>query len=255
MNIYGNCIKYNRPGGKITTIVDMLAEHDNICTYRWTISDTGVGMSPEFAKNSLFQPFSQEHPGARTLYQGTGLGMSIVKELVTRMNGSIQVDSAPGVGTTFTVELPLPLAQPPQQAAPAAAAEPTRSLDGVTVLLTEDNALNMEIAQFFLQDAGASIIQAWNGQQALDIFQSSRPGEIDVILMDVMMPVMNGLEATRRIRALPRPDAKTVPILAMTANVFADDVAQCRQAGMTDHLSKPLGEEKLRRGILKCLPQ
>ena len=255
LNIYGNCIKYNRPGGRITTIVDTLEEHDNICTYRWTISDTGVGMSPEFAKNSLFQPFSQEHPGARTLYQGTGLGMSIVKELVTRMNGSIQVDSAPGVGTTFTVELPLPLAQPPQQAAPAAAAEPTRSLDGVTVLLTEDNALNMEIAQFFLQDAGASIIQAWNGQQALDIFQSSRPGEIDVILMDVMMPVMNGLEATRRIRALPRPDAKTVPILAMTANVFADDVAQCRQAGMTDHLSKPLGEEKLRRAILSCLPQ
>jgi CheY-like chemotaxis protein len=123
------------------------------------------------------------------------------------------------------------------------------------VLLTEDNALNMEIAQFFLQDAGASIIQAWNGQQALDIFQSSRPGEIDVILMDVMMPVMNGLEATRRIRALPRPDAKTVPILAMTANVFADDVAQCRQAGMTDHLAKPLGEEKLRRAILSCLPQ
>ncbi len=181
--------------------------------------------------------------------------MSIVKELVTRMNGSIQVDSVPGVGTTFTVALPLPLAQPPQQAAPAAQAEPARSLDGVTVLLTEDNALNMEIAQFFLQDAGASIIQAWNGQQALDIFRSSRPGEIDVILMDVMMPVMNGLEATRRIRALPRPDAKTVPILAMTANVFADDVAQCRQAGMTDHLSKPLGEEKLRRGILKCLPQ
>ena len=249
LNIYGNCIKYNRPGGRITTIVDTLEEHDNICTYRWTISDTGVGMSPEFAKNSLFQPFSQEHPGARTLYQGTGLGMSIVKELVTRMNGSIQVDSAPGVGTTFTVELPLPLAQPPQQAAPAAAAEPTRSLDGVTVLLTEDNALNMEIAQFFLQDAGASIIQAWNGQQALDIFQSSRPGEIDVILMDVMMPVMNGLEATRRIRALPRPDAKTELIFALSADAFLEDERQSVEAGMNGHFSKPVNYDKLRRCV------
>ena len=255
LNLFSNSVRYNKQGGTIDTWVTRRSVQDDAAVFEFKIQDTGVGMSPEFAKNSLFQPFSQEHPGARTLYQGTGLGMSIVKELVTRMNGSIQVDSAPGVGTTFTVELPLPLAQPPQQAAPAAAAEPTRSLDGVTVLLTEDNALNMEIAQFFLQDAGASIIQAWNGQQALDIFQSSRPGEIDVILMDVMMPVMNGLEATRRIRALPRPDAKTVPILAMTANVFADDVAQCRQAGMTDHLSKPLGEEKLRRAILSCLPQ
>ena len=255
LNLFSNSVRYNKQGGTIDTWVTRRSVQGDTALFQFKIQDTGVGMSPEFVKNSLFQPFSQEHPGSRTLYQGTGLGMSIVKELVTRMNGSIQVDSTPGVGTTFTVELPFPLAQPPQQATPAPQIEQTRSLDGVTVLLTEDNALNMEIAQFFLQDAGADIIQAWNGQQALDIFQSSRPGEIDVILMDVMMPVMNGLEATRRIRALPRPDAKTVPILAMTANVFADDVAQCRQAGMTDHLSKPLGEEKLRRAILSCLPQ
>ena len=255
LNLFSNSVRYNKQGGSIDTWVTRRSVQGDAAVFEFKIQDTGVGMSPEFVQNSLFQPFSQEHPGARTLYQGTGLGISIVKELVTRMNGSIQVDSAPGVGTTFTVALPLPLAQPPQQAAPAAQAEPTRSLDGLTVLLTEDNALNMEIAQFFLQDAGASVIQAWNGQQALDIFQSSQPGEINAILMDVMMPVMNGLEATRRIRALSRPDAGTVPILAMTANVFADDVAQCRQAGMNDHLSKPLGEEKLRRAILKCLPQ
>lgn len=213
-------------------------------------ADTGIGMSEEFVKNELFEPFTQERADARTRYQGTGLGMSIVRELTERMGGTIEVESRVDEGTAFTVKLPFEIdteaAQREKKKAPAG--EPG-TVKGLRVLLAEDNELNMEIARFFLQELGAESVPVWNGQEALERFADSAPGEFDMILMDVMMPVMDGYEATRRIRALPRADAKTIPILAMTANAFSDDVRRSREAGMNAHLSKPLSEESLHRAM------
>ena len=204
LNIYGNCIKYNRPGGRITTIVDTLEEHDNICTYRWTISDTGVGMSQEFLQR-IFEPFAQEKNDARSVYQGTGLGMSIVKSLVDKMGGTIEVSSQVGVGSTFVITIPFEFAPAPEEkAAPAPAAE--GSIQGLHLLLAEDNDLNAEIAQTLLEDEGAEVTLVTDGKQAVERFQSEPPGTFDAILMDIMMPVMDGLAATRAIRALDRQD-------------------------------------------------
>ena len=247
LNIYGNCIKYNRPGGKITTIVDTLAEHDGICTYRWRITDTGVGMSQEFLAR-IFEPFSQERSDARSVYQGTGLGMTIVKNLVDRMGGTITVSSQEGVGSEFVVVIPFEIAPPPEKVE-----EQTSALDedirGLHLLLAEDNELNAEIAQTLLTDEGASVTVVSDGRQALELFERSAPGTFDAILMDVMMPVMDGLAATRAIRALDRPDAKTVPIIAMTANAFDEDAKKCLAAGMDMHLAKPLHVEKIKQAI------
>ena len=250
LNIYGNCIKYNRPGGRITTIVDTLEEHDNICTYRWTISDTGVGMSQEFLQR-IFEPFAQEKNDARSVYQGTGLGMSIVKSLVDKMGGTIEVSSQVGVGSTFVITIPFEIAPAPEEkAAPAPAAE--GSIRGLHLLLAEDNALNAEIAQTLLEDEGATVTLVTDGKQAVERFQSSPPGTFDAILMDIMMPVMDGLAATRAIRALDRPDAKTIPILAMTANAFDEDAKKCLEAGMNAHLAKPLEMKKLIETLSGC---
>ena len=250
LNIYGNCIKYNRPGGRITTIVDTLEEHDNICTYRWTISDTGVGMSQEFLHRS-FEPFAQEKNDARSVYQGTGLGMSIVKSLVDKMGGTIEVSSQVGVGSTFVITIPFEIAPAPEEkAAPAPAAE--GSIQGLHLLLAEDNDLNAEIAQTLLEDEGAEVTLVTDGKQAVERFQSEPPGTFDAILMDIMMPVMDGLAATRAIRALDRPDAKTIPILAMTANAFDEDAKKCLEAGMNAHLAKPLEMKKLIETLSGC---
>ena len=250
LNLFSNAAKYNKENGTIETYAEEIACDENTATFRFTIRDTGIGMSEDFVNNELFEPFTQEKQDARTQYQGTGLGMSIVKELIEKMNGTITVESVLGEGSAFTVTLPFEIDKHPSAQAANGAADET-ALHGLKVLLAEDNELNMEIAEFFLEDMGAETMQAWNGKEAVEAFRNSAPGEIGVILMDIMMPVMDGLEAVQRIRALDRPDAKTVPIIAMTANAFSEDVERSRKAGMTEHLSKPLNAETLKKAILR----
>ena len=242
LNVYGNCIKYNKMGGSIRTALDCVAQEENKVTYRWTITDTGVGMSQEFLDH-IFEPFVQEKHDARSIYQGTGLGMTIVKSLIEKMGGTIQVTSREGVGSTFVITLPFEIAPPPDQA--DRAQEPEGDIRGLRLLLAEDNELNVEIAQTLLGDEGAEVTLAADGQQAVDLFQASPAGTFDAILMDVMMPVMDGLTATRTIRSLDRPDAKTIPIIAMTANAFDEDAKKCLAAGMNAHTAKPLDVKKL----------
>ena len=250
LNIYGNCIKYNHPGGKITTIVDTLEEHDGMCTYRWTISDTGIGMSQEFLKH-IFDPFAQEKNDARSAYQGTGLGMAIVKSLLDQMGGTIEITSKEGVGSTFVVIIPFEIAPKPEEV-PEPAMLPEEEIKGLHLLLAEDNDLNAEIAEVLLTDKGADVTLVTNGKQALDLFRTSEPGTFDAILMDVMMPVMDGLAAARAIRSLERPDARTIPIIAMTANAFYEDAEKCLAAGMNAHLAKPLEIRKVAAEIARC---
>ncbi len=237
LNLYGNCIKYNRPGGTVATSLQYLGKKDGRVTYRWTISDTGVGMSPEFLKH-IYEPFAQERSDARSVYQGTGLGMTIVKELIEKMDGTIDITSREGIGSTFVVTLPFEIAEPP-------AALPTKNtgntdVRGLKLLLVEDNDLNAEIVETILTDAGAEITTAHDGQEAVTRFRETPPGTFDGILMDIMMPVMDGLSATRLLRALDRPDAESIPIIAMTANAFEEDAQKCLEAGMNAHLAKPL---------------
>ena len=250
LNIYGNCIKYNHPGGSITTIVDTMGDKDGICTYRWTITDTGVGMSQEFLQH-IFEPFAQERSDARSIYQGTGLGMSIVKSLVDKMGGRITVTSKEGVGTTFVVELPFEIAPLPENR-PVQVPAPQGNIRGLRLLLAEDNELNAEIAETLLADEGAAITIVSDGQQAVDMFCENPPETFDAILMDIMMPHMDGLAATRVIRAMERPDAKRIPIIAMTANAFEEDAQKCREAGMNAHLSKALQMKKVVAVIARC---
>ncbi len=250
LNLYGNCIKYNRPGGTVRTALECLGANDGTVVYRWTISDTGVGMSEEFIRH-IFEPFAQEKHDARSVYQGTGLGMSIVKSLVEKMNGTIQVESKVGVGSTFVVTIPFQIAPKPEETA-AQEEQPPADLHGLHLLLAEDNELNAEIAQTLLTDAGARVTLARDGKQALCTFESSPEGTFDAILMDVMMPVMDGLAATRAIRALDRPDAAAIPIIAMTANAFREDAEKCLAAGMNEHLAKPLEIRKMAAVIARC---
>ena len=250
LNIYGNCIKYNRPGGKISTRVEAQDVRDGWCVYRWTISDTGVGMSQEFLDH-IFDPFAQEKNDARSVYQGTGLGMTIVKGLIEQMHGNIEVTSEVGIGTTFVVEIPFEIAPPPEEF-PVKEAAPSGDIHGLKLLLAEDNELNAEIAETLLTDAGAHVTIVKNGKKAADCFEAASPGTFDAILMDVMMPVMDGLAATRAIRAIPRADARQIPILAMTANAFEEDARQCLAAGMNVHLAKPLQMDKVLAALMEC---
>ena len=249
-NIGGNAIKYGRAGGYVHATCSIVSQTENTVRYRFICEDNGCGMSEEFQKH-MFEPFSQENSCARTTYQGTGLGLSIVKKLVDAMGGTVTVVSEKGVGTTFITEIPLKLD-------PAAfdAEKPEEEIDttvfrGLHVLLVEDNEVNMEIAAFLLEDSGAEVTKAWNGAEGLEKFNASAPGTYDLILMDIMMPVMNGLEAAEKIRALDRPDSETVPIFAMTANAFSDDAARSRKAGMNEHLTKPLDLEKITKAVRK----
>ena len=235
LNIYSNCIKYNRRGGKVITHVVSNKQPDGKILVRWEIADTGIGMSQEFLKH-VFEPFSREENSGNGV-GGTGLGMPIVKQLIELMGGSIKVSSKLNVGSTFVISIPFkPAAQP--QEAEQAASEPT--IEGCRLLLVEDNDLNAEIAATLLEGDGAYVSIAGDGAQALEAFAKSPAGTFDAILMDVMMPKMDGLAATRAIRALDRPDAARIPIIAMTGNAFQEDVQECLDAGMSAHLAKPI---------------
>lgn len=250
LNIYGNCIKYNKPHGKVTTTLKCLGEKNGIVTYRWTISDTGIGMSEEFLKH-IFEPFVQEHSDARTVYSGTGLGMSIVKKIIDRMNGTIVVTSKEGEGSTFVITLPFEIAEKPEEI--LAEMDGEVNIAGLHLLLAEDNELNAEIARTLLEDEGAITTIVNDGQQAVDIFSRNKPGTFDAILMDIMMPEMDGLSATKAIRALDREDAGTIPIIAMTANAFDEDEKKCMEAGMNAHLVKPLDIQKMKEAVCRYL--
>ena len=244
MNLTNNAIKYNRHGGKVAVSCRELAHDDHIATFTFICADTGIGMSQEFQAHA-YEPFTQEgRNDARTHYDGSGLGLSIVKQLVEQMDGHIEFTSKEGVGTTFYVTLPLHIGVQPVGEQPPVSIRPI-DLTGMRALVVEDNDLNMEITQFLLDKHGIFSTGVSNGQQAVDAFAAAPMGTFDMILMDVMMPVMNGLEATRRIRAMDRPDAATIPIVAMSANAFADDVQRSLDAGMNEHLTKPIDENRL----------
>lgn len=249
LNIFSNAIKYNKPNGSISCKAECSAIGENTVTYSCTISDTGIGMSKEFVEH-IFEPFAQERSDARSTYQGTGLGMAIVKSLVDKMGGTIEIDSTQGEGSTFVVTIPFEIADASEITNEVT--EQKASIQDLRILLVEDNELNMEIAQYLLEDAGAVVTKAFDGKQAVDLFAENPAGTFDVILMDVMMPVMNGIEATKAIRLMDRSDARMIPIIAMTANAFDEDRQATRNAGMNAHLAKPLDGKEVLRVISKC---
>lgn len=243
LNIYSNCVKYNKVGGKVDTRFQYMGYENGVVTYRWIISDNGIGMSEEFLQH-VFEPFAQEHSDARSIYRGTGLGMAIVKTLVDKMHGTIEVTSKEGEGSTFVITLPFEVAEKENIKEPEKP-DDNASIAGLHLLLAEDNELNAEIAQVLLEEAGAEVTLVKDGQQAIDMFRDMPAGTYDAILMDIMMPVVDGLSAARSIRKMERQDALDIPIIAMTANAFAEDAEKCMQAGMNAHLSKPLQIEKV----------
>lgn len=246
MNIYSNCIKYNRENGKITTDIQVIANDERRVTYRWTITDTGIGMSQEFL-TQIFEPFVQAETDARSVYQGTGLGMSIAKALIEQMGGTLEVSSERNVGSTFVVTIPFEIADK-KEIAQVEKVEKV-SIRGMRILLAEDNELNRDIAETILMEEGAEVTSVVNGREAVDAVRSHSTGTFDLVLMDVMMPVMDGHEATRQIRQMGRPDTDTLPIVAMTANAFAEDVQKSLDAGMDAHIAKPLDIPKMIRMI------
>ena len=249
LNIYGNCIRYNHLGGSISTSIKSWIEGGNKVVYQWDIRDTGIGMSQEFIQH-IFEPFSQEKKGARTIYQGTGLGMSIVKKLLEQMGGNIAVTSQEGKGSNFLITLPLEIAPTPQLEVEKV--EECYDIQGIRILLAEDNALNAEIAKTLLEDAGAVLTVVADGRQAVESFVAA-PESFDVIILDLMMPVMGGLAAAKKIRGLDSSIAKDIPIVAMTANAFKEDVQQCLEAGMNAHVAKPLDMAKLRQVLCQLV--
>ena len=279
VNIVSNAVKYTDAGGEVNcSLRELDGAPAGSALIEFTISDNGIGMSREFAAR-VFEPFTQERSDGRTTYQGSGLGLAIVKKTVDGMGGTITLDTELGKGSTFSVVLPFEIAEGEVGAAPAAdagdAADASEAADaardaaaaavageaavaaegdvsGLRALLVEDNDLNLEIAQYVLDEAGVTVTVAKDGQQALDVFAASPAGSFDVVLMDVMMPVMDGLEATRRIRSLDRSDALAVPIIGMSANAFAEDVAKGKQAGMNDYVVKPISRKKLMEALAKC---
>lgn len=257
INILGNAVKYNREGGSVSVTVQRLHDseavrpQDGTVRIRITVKDTGVGMSKEYLRK-LFEPFTQEKSGARSSFTGSGLGMAITKDLIGQMGGTIRVASVQGEGSIFTAELPFrPAAQVDMEneaektTADSLSSAEEKPLDGMKLLLVEDNALNSEIAEYILKNSGAEVVRAGNGAEAVRAFSDSGRDEFDCILMDIMMPVMDGIEAAQKIRAMDRPDALTVPIVAMTANAYAEDMRKTKAAGMNEHLTKPLDNKKM----------
>ena len=252
MNILSNAVKYNRENGHIyISCIEIPSEQPEMTTMEFVCQDTGIGMTEEFQK-CVFEPFAQEHTGSRTKFAGTGLGMAISRKLVEKMDGTITFESEKGVGTTFVIRVPFKIdldADKHEEQTDAS----EKSIKGLNILLAEDNELNMEIAEFMLQNEGAHVSKAWNGQEAIEVFKKSEPGEFDVILMDIMMPIMNGYEATKIIRSLDREDAKVIPIIAMTANAFTEDRIRAKEAGMDEHVAKPVDVELLVKVIHKLV--
>lgn len=248
INIIGNAIKYNHPGGWVRCSFRESRYADGVCRLEFICEDNGAGMSETFQRH-MFEAFAQENSDRGSLSGGVGLGLAVVKKLVDERGGTIQVDSARGQGTRFRVVLPMmPSEAEPEAALPDAAA----SIAGRRLLVAEDNELNREIAVYLLQEAGAMVDQAADGKEAVEMFAASAPGTYDAVLMDVMMPELDGLSATRAIRGMDRPDAQ-LPIIAMTANLFDEDVAACLVAGMDAHIPKPLEAGQMIRTIAEWL--
>ena len=244
MNILSNAVKYNKENGYVyISCREIPSKQTAMTTLEFVCRDTGIRMTEAFQKR-IFEPFAQEHAGSRTKFAGTGLGMPITKKLVEKMGGTISFESKEGTGTTFVIRIPFRIDTDRKDRTETEEKTET-SIQGLHVLLTEDNELNMEIAEFVLQNEGTVVTKAWNGQEAVDIFRKSSPGEFDVILMDIMMPVMNGYEAAKMIRSLDREDAKVIPIIAMTANAFIEDRMRAKEAGMDEHIAKPVDRKLL----------
>ena len=252
MNILSNAVKYTPTGGHIRFEVDELPRNEHYARYRFVVQDDGIGMSEAYQK-TLFDPFTREERSGTNKVQGTGLGMAITKSVIDLMGGSISVESATGKGTRFEVVLEFPIdteADTVQQAQALPEEEETTSpLSGMKFLCAEDNAINAEILQMLLETKGASCTICPNGQEIVDAFASVKPGDYDMILMDIQMPVMDGLEATRRIRSGENPLGRTIPILAMTANAFLEDMQKSKDAGMDEHLSKPVDISALEQTV------
>ncbi len=249
-NIIDNGIKYNRDGGSVLIQAMELSCRDGVAEYCFVIKDTGIGIGEDFREH-IFEPFTQENQGARTNYGGVGLGMSIAKKLIDQMGGTVEVESRLGEGSLFRVNLPIRVDT--REETPAAAAEEDIHADitGMHVLLVEDNEMNCEIVKFMLEQAGAEVTTANDGKAAVDVFRASAPEAFDCILMDLMMPVMSGFEAARMIRGLDRADAEKVPIIALSANAFEEDIAMAKDAGMNEHLAKPVDMGKMFRTMCR----
>lgn len=251
MNIISNAIKYNKYGGKIFIQAIVLEQTEDKVTCRFSVTDTGIGMSEDFQKQ-MFEPFTQEHGENRSEFKGTGLGLSIVKRIIEEMGGEIRVESELDIGTKFSWDLTFPIDKAINERAENI---PDRivTLRGIRVLAAEDNSLNSEILKFILEDMGINVNLVENGELAVKAFEESRPGEYAMILMDIMMPVMDGYEASRIIRNMKRPDAAKIPIIALTANAFAEDIVRSSEAGMDAHITKPIDENKLKECMLRLL--
>ena len=252
MNILSNAVKYNRENGHIyISCIEIPSGQPETTTMEFVCRDTGIGMAEEFQKH-IFEPFAQEHAGSRTRFSGTGLGMPISKKLIEKMGGTITFESAEGIGTTFVIRVPFKIDLDVDIREEQADVS-EKSIKGLHILLAEDNELNMEIAEFVLQNEGAEVSKAWNGEETVELFRKSESGEFDAILMDIMMPVMNGYEATKMIRSLDREDAKVIPIIAMTANAFTEDRLRAKEAGMNEHIAKPFDVKLLVKIIHKLV--
>lgn len=251
INLFSNSVKYNKPNGKIHMSMKTLERTEDTITCEFKIRDTGVGMSQEFVEKKLFHPFVQADTSSRSNYTGTGLGMSIVKQLIDKMGGTISVESELGVGSCFTVVIPFEIDH--ETSLKQSEEAENADISGLNIMVAEDNELNMEIIEFLLTEQGAHVEKVQNGQEALDKFEGSEPGTYDVILMDLMMPVMDGISATKAIRASKHAEAETIPIIAMTANAFYEDERKCLDAGMNAHLAKPLDMKMVVSTIAECV--
>ena len=252
LNLVSNAVKFTSEGGSIRVEFHEYNIKDDTAWLKFIVKDTGIGMSEEF-RSRIFKPFEQASAETFQKYGGSGLGLSITKNLTELMKGYIEVDSTEGVGTTFTIHLPVGRIPKKQEAAPDTTSH--YDFSGAKILIAEDNALNLEIATMLLEDTGIEVTPATDGQQVIDKFTESEGGTFDLILMDIQMPLHSGYEATEIIRASEHPQAKTIPIIAMTANAFEEDIRHAHESGMNEHLAKPIDVGKLYKALAEYLPK